>query len=72
MGKRQVKRWPVHVTCDVHVDGQRVRISRIVEGAGDAHGAMRAAVSKHPRAALLHGAVIRGLTPLGQHLRLIY
>ncbi|MCS6997557.1 MAG: hypothetical protein NZ533_11545 [Casimicrobiaceae bacterium] len=60
--------WPCHVWADfTRPDGRRVRMSRIVDGAGGLYGAIqRVIAARKDKGAALRGAMIHAITPLGQ------
>ena len=60
--------WPIWVTAETRSpSGRRVRMSRMVEGAGDAVGAMlRALRARKDKGIPFAGCEIRGMTKLGQ------
>lgn len=62
--------WPLRVTASTHrPDGRRVRMCRLVEGAGDSVKAMRKALlARKDRGVPFHGCEVHGLTVLGQRI----
>lgn len=66
--------WPVTVTAATHrMDGRRVSMRRVVEGAGDAEAAMlRALQSRRDKGRPFLGDWVTGVTPLGQVIRRVF